>query len=70
MTTEYKETYVGEEDTETTVLSALADGHPYVFIVTKIDADGGLDLKVGVGNGVSKPDTIRAILEKTLRALP
>lgn len=70
--TEYQETEVDETDTETKVLEALADGQPFVFIVVKdIPEDpNGFNLRVGVGGGVSRPDTIKAILEKTLEALP
>jgi hypothetical protein len=68
--TKVKETVVGEEDAETTVLNALAGGHPYVFVVTEILGDGCLDLKLSVGGGVRESSTIRTILEKVLEALP
>lgn len=67
---QYKETIIGEADTETAVLSALAEGGPFVFIVTTIDLSGELDIKVSVGNGVGDAGTLRNILEKTLKALP
>ncbi len=69
--TEYKETEVDESDVETKVLSALADGQPFVFIVVKdTDDSAGFDLRVATGGGVSTPHLVRAILEKTLKALP
>jgi phosphoribosylformimino-5-aminoimidazole carboxamide ribonucleotide (ProFAR) isomerase len=72
MTTEYKETIVDPgENTEGDVLDALAGGHPHIFIIAKIvPPTGEIDLTVSVGGGIGSADTLRAVLEKTLRALP
>lgn len=63
--TEYTETVADDNDAEGRVLETLANGMPYVFVVaTSIDP---LNLRVGSQHNV---DTIRALLEKTLKALP
>lgn len=69
--TEYKETTVDPgKNLEGDILSAMAHGHPYVFIVTELNEDGSLDQYVAVGNGIGSADGLRTILEKTLAGLP
>lgn len=68
--TEYKETEVPEGDTRSEILETLAGGHPHVMITARIDTDGQIDLKVDTGGGVRNASTVRALLEKTLAALP
>jgi hypothetical protein len=67
MAFEYSETIAPDGDAEGKVLSTLADGELYVFVVCKIDEDGALNLRVASEHGA---DTIRGILQKTLAALP
>jgi hypothetical protein len=65
MTAEYSETVAPEGDAEGRVLESLADGMPYAFVVaTSLEP---LNLRVASGH---EPDTIRALLGQTLRALP
>lgn len=70
MSTEYSEILVNEDDTETSILSTLAKGDPFVFIATEIMMNGDLNQRVVVGNGVRDTKTIRSVLNKTLAALP
>lgn len=70
MAVEYTETLVGEDDTGGNVLEALAQGHPYVFIVCRIVSDGQLDFSVNVGGGVADAETTKNILRKAIGALP
>lgn len=65
MPVEYTETEAAPDDPESRVLEALADEMPYAFVVaTGLDP---LTLRVATGSGV---DTVRALLNQTLRALP
>jgi hypothetical protein len=70
VTIDYSETIAPEGDAEGRVLESLANGEPYVFIVTTIEDDGSLSLRVAVGGGLGSPSTIRSILAKTMAALP
>lgn len=70
MATEYKETQVPEGDARSDMLDHLADGNPWAMIIA-INAPGeAFDLKVEVGGGIADSDTLRALLTKTLAALP
>jgi hypothetical protein len=63
--TEYHKTYAPEDDAESTVLDALANGMPYAYVVaTELEP---LNLHVASNH---EADTIRALLNQTLRALP
>lgn len=65
MATEYTETEAAPDDAESTVLNALADGMPYAYVVaTSLDP---LDLRAATNHD---GDTLRALLNKTLLALP
>jgi hypothetical protein len=70
MATEYKETEVLEGDTRSEVLELLAENHPWVFVYAAFDEDGAMDLKLECGGGIRDAATVRALLEKTLAALP
>ncbi|MDQ8047095.1 MAG: hypothetical protein REI11_20985 [Patulibacter sp.] len=71
MATNYVETEVEDDDTELAVLETLAGpGRPFAFIVVTFDASGDMDLKVSPGGGIRDAATLRALLEKTLAALP
>jgi len=62
---EYSEIEADPGDAEGRVLSTLANGMPYVFIVaTELEP---LSLRIGTEHSVG---TIRALLTQTLRALP
>lgn len=65
--TEYSETRAPEDDAEGRVLAALANGNIYVFVVAEVDEDGEINLRLASANGV---ETIKAVLKKTLAALP
>ena len=67
---EYKETEAPQGDTRSEILETLAGGHPHVMITCRIDDEGAIDLKVDTGGGVRDAGTVRALLEKTLAALP
>lgn len=62
----YEETHV--EDTETRVLTAMADDKPYVFI--RASFDDMVSVQVTCGGGVGSAEDIRAILNLTLSQLP
>lgn len=67
MATEYRETETeaAPDDAEGRVLDALAGGMPYAFVVaTRLDP---LDLRVATNH---EADTLRALLNQTLRAMP
>ena len=65
MATDYSETRAEPDDVESKILDALADGMPYAFVVaTSIDP---LNLRVATAHDAG---VIRALLEKTLAALP
>jgi hypothetical protein len=62
---EYVETEAAPDDAESAVLDALAGGMPYAFVVTtSLDP---LDLRAATNHD---GDTLRALLNQTLRALP
>jgi hypothetical protein len=66
--TEYSEVDAPPDDVEARVLSALAGGEMYVFIVAVIDPeDGGISLRVGSEHGA---DVIKGLLRKTLASMP
>lgn len=70
MAVEKTVTEVEPGDTRNDVLDTLAEGEPWVFIIARIDrASGELALKVEVGGGIPDEETIRNLLEKTIRAL-
>lgn len=65
MGAEYKETEAEPDDAESTVLDALAGGKPYAFVVaTSLEP---LDLRAVTNHD---GDTLHALLNQTLRALP
>lgn len=70
MATEYKETQVPEGDARSDMLDHLAGGDPWVMIIAQNAPGTAIDLKVEVGGGIADTDTIRALLTKTLNALP
>lgn len=62
---EYKETEAEPDDAESAVLDALAGGKPYAFVVaTSLEP---LDLRAATNHD---GDTLHALLNQTLRALP
>lgn len=67
MTIDYSETVAPEGDPEGKALSILAEGEAYIFIVARVDDDGGILLRVA---SEEDPDTIKGILRKTLGGMP
>lgn len=69
---EYTETEVSEGDTRSDILETLAGGAPWIFIqvIDIPESPTGFNLKLDVGGGISKSETVRALLKKTLEALP
>jgi hypothetical protein len=67
--TEYVETHVPPGDTKNDILETLAGGQPWVFIVAGGEGTD-LDLKVETGGGIRDTVLLRALLEKTLAAMP
>lgn len=63
----YEETH--QEDTETQVLSALAEGQPYVFLRGDFDGDT-IKLALTCGGGVGSAEDIRTMLHLALLQLP
>lgn len=67
--TKYVETEVPDGDARNDILETLARFKPWAFII--VGGEGAdLDLKVEVGGGIRDSATLRALLEKTLAALP
>ena len=65
----YTETVLPTQDTEGTILEALALGQPHAFIVATIDGND-LDIRVAVGGGLASAEMLRNLLIKTLMAVP
>ncbi len=60
------------EDARMEVLGALAGSagmHGWVFVQVAIDDDGGLNLKLECGGIVQSGESVKALLEQTLRGL-
>lgn len=70
MATQYKETEVPEGDARSDMLDHLASKRPWAFIVVKNAPGNDFDLSVEVGGGIADSATLRALLTKTLNALP
>lgn len=69
MATEIKETQAPEDDTRGEVLDQLCDHNPWVLVIAALAEDGGMDLKVEMGGGITDAETIKTLLRKTLTAL-
>lgn len=70
MGVEYTETMAGpEEQDRGKTLQALADGGVWVFLTGDFDLDGGIRLKLEIDDRLDS-DSVRALLHKTLAALP
>lgn len=67
--TKYTETQVPAGDTKNDILETLAGGQPWAFIVAGGEGTD-LDLKVETGGGIRDTALLRALLEKTLAAMP
>jgi hypothetical protein len=50
-------------------LGALAGGHRWAFLVAQVDGEDGIRMKVETGDRMSRDD-LKAVLAKTLEALP
>ncbi|GAA2696372.1 hypothetical protein [Actinoplanes palleronii] len=68
--TEYKESKAPDGDARLDMLDHLANGEPWAFIVAKDLPGDEFNLAVEVGGGIRDAATVRALLTKTLRALP
>lgn len=68
--TEYIETEAREGETEDLVLSALAHGDPYAFIVASDADDDPDEFKLRVATSLPDAGVVKRLLEKTLRATP
>lgn len=68
----YSESVAPEGDTRSEVLEILCEGQPWLLIVAHNNPQepNTFNLKLECGGGISRKETIKALLEKTLRALP
>lgn len=67
--TVYEETHLEEDDLESAVLAAVANGQPFLFLVDTGEGEG-LGIKATTGGGITDVGMVRNMLELTLKALP
>lgn len=70
MSTEYSEREAEPAEADRgKVLDALADGAYWAFLMTTIEADGNLSLRLEMDDRIGT-DELKIILQKTLAGLP